>query len=79
MNREKIKLLIELSQTVEDADAIIVESGFDTVKEKLAFLHGMFDFSLIGRFDQSSISKDRAEEMDYYAVLSAIINSKWEA
>lgn len=79
MNREKIKLLIELSQTVEEADAIIIDAGFNTVKEKLAFLRGMFDFALIGRYDSSEVSEDSAIEMDYFAALGAIINFKWEA
>lgn len=79
MNREKIKLLIELSETVEDADAIIVGAGFTAVREKWAYLKGMFDFTLVGRFDGISVSEEAAIEMDYYAALGAIINSKWEA
>ena len=79
MNREKIKLLIELSQTVEEADSIIVESGFKAVREKWAFLQGMFDFVLVGRFDSDDVSEERAIEMDYFAALNAIINRKWES
>ena len=79
MNREKIKLLIELSQTVEEADAIIISTGFITVREKWAFLQGMFNFALVGRYDSADITEEKAIEMDYFAGLSAIINSKWEA
>lgn len=79
MNREKIKALIELSATVEEADQIIVQAGFTTVREKIAFLRGMFDFSLIGRYDSSSVTCEMADEMDYFAILSAIINMLWEA
>ena len=78
MNREKIKILIELSRTVEEADIVITENtGLQSIKEKYAFLRGMFDFDLIGRFD-GDISEDFSIEMDYYAALNAIINSKWE-
>lgn len=78
MNREKIKMLIELSQTVEEADEIIVSIGLTNVREKIAFLRGMFDFTLIGRRDDSQTSEIDAETMDYFAILSAIINTRWE-
>lgn len=78
MDRERIKLLIEFSSSVEEADQIITEAGFSSVKEKIAFLMGMFDFALIGRNDCDNVSAELAEEMDYYAILSAIINNKWE-
>lgn len=79
MNREKIKMLIELSPTIEDADRVIEDAGFKTVKEKFAYLQGMFDSTVIGRFDGQSVSEDSVLEMDYYAILSAIINCTWEA
>ena len=79
MNREKVKLLIELSPTVEDADHVIEEAGFKTVREKFAYLQGMFDSAVIGRYDDQSVSDDSSLEMDYYAILSAIINCTWEA
>ncbi len=79
INRAKIKLLIELSQTVEEADAVIVEAGNINIYEKWAFLRGMFDFALVGRHDDAHISEERALEMDYFAVLQMIINRKWEA
>ena len=35
MNREKIKILIELSRTVEEADIVITENtGLQSIKEK---------------------------------------------
>lgn len=79
MNREKIKMLIELSADVKEADKVITEQGFCTTREKIAFLKGMFDFKLIGRFDDGRATNERVEEMDYYAILSTIINEKWEA
>lgn len=74
MNREKVKSLIELSPTIEDADHVIEEAGFVNVREKFAYLQGMFDSTVIGRFDAPLVNDDAAIEMDYYAVLSAIIN-----
>ena len=79
MNREKIKMLIEFSSGVEEADAIIREQGFCTIREKIAFLKGMFDFKLIGRCDAAQEAAQKIDEMDYYAILSTIINEKWEA
>lgn len=79
MNREKIKVLIELAANVEEADAVITGQGFRSTKEKIAFLRGMFDFKLIGRNDDINLDMGRIEEMDYYAILSTIINEKWEA
>lgn len=79
MDRERVKLLIELSPTVEEADRVIVDAGFTAVREKLAFLKGMFDFKLIGRYDEQNATDDAIMEMDYYAILSAIICCKWEA
>lgn len=79
MNREKIKMLIALSTGVDEADVVIREQGFWTIREKIAFLKGMFDFKLIGRHDDVRESAQKIEEMDYYAILSTIINEKWEA
>jgi hypothetical protein len=44
IERERVKALIELSPTIEDADKVILkEVGLKTIEEKLAFLTGMFD------------------------------------
>lgn len=79
MKREQIKALIQLSETVEDADEVIQKEGFETVREKMAFLRGMFDFKLIGRSDIDGVDVNASLTMDYFAILSAIINEKWEA
>ncbi|MBR4083259.1 MAG: hypothetical protein IKK33_03130 [Lachnospiraceae bacterium] len=79
MIRERVKALIELSNSVEQADEIIVREGFIAVKEKIAFLKGMFDFTLIGRHREDTLSEEERDKMDYYSILSAIINAKWEA
>ncbi len=79
MDREKIKILIELSQSVEEADNIVEEQGYKTIREKIAYVNGMFGVRLVGRFDNADVQEDQRLEMDYYAILSAIIYSKWEA
>ena len=78
MNREKTRMLILLSKDVEEADSVIINEGFVSVKEKLAFLKGMFDFALIGRRDDTAMSVESSDKMDYYAILSTILNSRWE-
>lgn len=79
VNRERVKALIELSNSVEQADEIITNEGFVSVKEKIAFLKGMFDFTVIGRHRDEMLNEEERDRMDYYSILSAIINAKWEA
>lgn len=72
--RERIKFLIVLSKTVEEADKTISEFyGFETVGEKIAFLKGMFDVELISKHDTDEISKEKSIEMDYWTMLNTII------
>lgn len=78
MNREKTRMLILLSKDVEEADRVIAGEGFVSVREKIAFLKGMFDFALIGRRDDTATSTESSDKMDYYAILSTILNSRWE-
>jgi len=67
-----VKALIELSNTVEQADKIIEEyAELRTVKEKIAFLKGMFDWEII---DQKKTDSDKEI---YGIVLEAIIFKKW--
>lgn len=69
------KALIELSSTVKEADAVIIdELGDVSTREKLAYLKGMFDVEIIGRTDKS---EDNEIDTDYLVVLEAIINDKW--
>lgn len=79
MKRERVRALIELSSSVEEADEIITNEGLVTVKEKIAFLRGMFDFTVIGRHREEVLTEEERERMDYFSILSAIINAKWEA
>jgi len=72
MKRKKIKALIELSNSFEEADNII-ETYTDCKKyiQKIAYLQGMFDCEIVGRHIIN-------EEADYKALLTSIINKKWK-
>jgi len=73
--REAIKTMIEFAETWEDADKIIVEhTPCESTGEKLSFLYGMFDVSILGGCD--GVNGDKMET-NYQAVLSAIVNKKW--
>ncbi len=71
MNREKIKTLIELSATFEDADEILSKyTPFHSDKEKITYLYEMFDCEIIDPNINDS-------HTDYIALLTTIINKKW--
>ena len=76
MKREHVKLLIESAPTAEKADELINEVyRFETIAEKIAFLKGMFDVKLVSKTDGEGVSKEKSTEMDYWAMLTGIINS----
>lgn len=76
--RQKVKLLIELSANVEEADATIKEYyGFESIEEKTAFLKGMFDVQIISAHDAEGTSKEESAGMSYWAMLQTIINQKY--
>lgn len=70
-NREAVKCLIELAESPEEADAVLSQE-FADVKEKYAYLRGMFNFIIMGVYKPDT-------ENDYKAALSAIVNQKWRA
>jgi hypothetical protein len=73
-NRDAVKAMIELSGTWEEADKVIEEfAGIQDIPQKLGYIKGMFDVSVIGRTD----SQDDQAKYDYIAMLSAIVNKKW--
>ena len=75
-NRKVIKTLIEMSPNVEEADKVINENyKFKTIGEKKAFLKGMFDVRLVSKHDSEGVSEEKSAEMDYWAILNAIINN----
>ncbi len=74
--REVIKILIEHSPNVEEADKVINENfNFKSIGEKIAFLKGMFDVKIISKHDADGTSEEKSAEMDYWAMLSTIINT----
>jgi hypothetical protein len=78
--KDAIKAMIELSNTWEEADKIIQEfAPCKKTNERLAYLYGMFDVSIIASYNGSEddVSEERAIENDYKSVLSAIVNQKW--
>lgn len=69
MERERVQALIILSSSTEKADLEIVRFlGNVSVKEKIAFLRGMFDVQIISRCGQTN-----DDESDYYAMLDSIL------
>ena len=72
--RKVVKTLIELSPDVAEADKVIKENyNFKSIGEKIAFLKGMFDVDIVSKRDAYKISKERSAEIDYWAMLNAII------
>lgn len=70
MNRERIKALIELSSTIEDADKVLSDNvGLNTLNEKLTFLKGMFnEVEIVAKNDTVT------DELLYVLWLHAIID-----
>lgn len=69
LNRELIKILIETAQTVDEADDVICQiDGLESIREKIAFLKGMFDVQIIGHEEKEP------DEMDYFSMLATIIS-----
>ena len=69
LNREHIKILIETSQTVDEADNVICQNfDFKSTGEKIAFLKGMFDVQIIGHEEKEP------DEMDYFSMIATIIS-----
>ncbi len=68
--REKVKIFIQLSRTPAEADEVIRENfGFESCKEKIAFLKGMFDCKVL---DAKPYDTD---EMIYDLMLRGIIEA----
>ena len=72
VGQKEVKELIELCTDVEEADRIIKDYyGFETIREKAAFLKGMFDISIVGH------EHEEPNENTYRMMLHSIINAKW--
>lgn len=73
MERKQIKVLIELSNSFEEADEVIEKyTGYTSFETKIAYLKGMFDCSIVG-------GEGGSLEADYIALLTAIVDHKWRA
>lgn len=70
LDRKQIKILLETAPTVEDADEIINKTfSFKSIREKVAFLKGMFDVEIVGH------EENEPDEMSYFAMLATVISS----
>lgn len=74
MNRKQIKSMINLSRNFEEANEVIekyaeLDDNSDYA-QKLAYLRGMFDCQIVGRTIESL-------EADYIAMLTSIVDQKW--
>lgn len=71
MQREQIKALIELSSSFDEANEVIEKyTNYASFEAKIAYLQGMFDCNIVGREGESL-------EVDYIALLTAIVDHKW--
>lgn len=69
LGRNQIKILLETSKTVAEADEVINNNfNFGSIREKIAFLKGMFDVQIIGHEEKEP------DEMDYFSMLATIIS-----
>lgn len=69
LSRNQIKILLETSKTVAEADEVINNNfDFGSIREKIAFLKGMFDVQVIGHEEKEP------DEMDYFSMLATIIS-----
>jgi hypothetical protein len=74
MEKDAIKAMIELSEDWKSADNIITKfTPCKGIEQKLAYLYGMFDVSIVTAHD----GKGNKIETDYRSVLSATANQKW--
>ena len=74
-SRTLIKALIPVAPSAKEADELIVKNfGFKTIPEKIAFLKGMYDVEVFAREESPSTTSEESAEMDYWAMLSAIMN-----
>ena len=73
--RDQVKVLIELSSTIEEAKEVVNQElrKDATVKEKIAFLKGMYECDVI------DAKEDDSDELIYDLMLNAIIIAKYES
>ena len=77
MDNNRLKLLIEASETVEEADSYIEQyKGYSTIKQKLAFLDGLFSVATLSKHILEGQAEGEIESDDYYGALFHIIKRK---
>lgn len=70
------KSMIVLSSTVEQADEYITKLGKETVDDKLDFIQNLFDVQIVSKTDASGVTEEESKLMDYYSLLSTLINGR---
>jgi len=77
MDNNRLKLLIEMSETVEEANGYIEQyKGYTAIKQKLAFLNGLFSITVLSRYIPVGQAESEIESDDYYGALFHIIQRK---
>lgn len=72
LERKNVKALIELSTSFEEADEVIKKyTDFKDLKEKIAYIKGMFDVEILDS------KKDDPDELIYRLLLTAVVEKKW--
>ena len=66
-----------MSESVEEADGYIQQYvGYTAIKEKLAFLNGLFSINTLSKYIPEGQPENETESDDYYGALHHIINRK---
>jgi hypothetical protein len=78
MDKDKLKMLIELSETIQEADGYIEQySGFTSTSQKLEFLSELIPCTILSRETPDNHAMDVIIEDDYHSILHHIIKRKW--
>jgi len=79
VQREKLRALIELSDTNIQADEYIEKyTGYTDIPSKYAFVNGMFtDVNMVSRQVPPGQTEADILSDDYYATLQFVVNKKW--
>ena len=74
LDRHYIKVSIELSHNVEEADKVINEKcNFKSINEKIAFLKEMFNVEVVDEHDAEDVSEEESLEMTYWSMLNTVL------
>lgn len=74
---EMLRSLIRMADSFDDADRIIMSfTPWRTSEQKLAFLSGLFEYSILSHDTDDTTDGDKYN-FDYIAVLNTIVKAKW--